>query len=63
MMQRQSPRLWGGWASVKKLDPELWQKVLDQVRKEDKGPWAAWKAKKAIELYKAAGGRYENGHS
>ena len=47
----------GGWASVPKSDPELWARVLAQVKKEP-GPWAAWKAVKADRIYKSRGGRF-----
>jgi hypothetical protein len=47
----------GGWKSVPKSDPELWQKVLDEVRKLP-GPWAAWKAIEADKRYKERGGRF-----
>ena len=36
-------KLEGGWESVPKSDPALWERVLQQVKKEP-GPWAAWKA-------------------
>jgi hypothetical protein len=53
----QSQSLDGGWAKVEKLNPELWEKIVAKVKKEP-GPWAAWKAEKAIKMYKKAGGKY-----
>ena len=51
--------LHGGWATVEKSDPELWAKVLKRVKKLP-GPWAAWKAMKAVEIYKKLGGKYRS---
>ena len=47
----------GGWKSVPKSNPELWQKVLNSVKREP-GPWAAWKAIKADKIYKEKGGKF-----
>lgn len=57
MFSQEDYSLKGGWASVPKSDPELWQRVLNKVKREP-GPWAAWKAEKAIKLYKEKGGKY-----
>lgn len=54
----QSQSLDGGWDTVPKSNPELWARILHKVKKDHPGPWAAWKAKKAIELYKQHGGKY-----
>ena len=51
------PPLKAGWDSVEKTDPELWARILARVKREP-GPWAAWKAAKAIRMYKKAGGGY-----
>ena len=55
---KRSPKLIGGWMTVPKSDPRLWEEVLDEVKKQNPGPWAAWKAEKAIKVYKERGGRY-----
>jgi|694.fasta_scaffold108893_2 hypothetical protein len=52
-----SRSLKGGWKSVPKSNPELWQKVLNSVKREP-GPWAAWKAIKADKIYKEKGGKF-----
>lgn len=49
----------GGWKTVRKTDPVLWENILHKVQKEP-GVWSAWKAKRAIDLYKKMGGRYFN---
>ncbi len=48
----------GGWKSIPKSDPELWNKVLLKVKREEPGKWAAWKSIKAVNLYKKLGGKY-----
>ena len=52
-----SRRPMGGWKSVPKSNPALWQKVLAEVKREP-GPWAAWKAMKTDRIYKDRGGRF-----
>lgn len=47
----------GGWKSIPKSNPQLWSRVLQEVKREP-GPWAAWKAMKADKLYKQRGGRF-----
>ena len=47
----------GGWKSAEKKNPKLWNRVLAQVNREP-GKWAAWKAMKAVRLYKQRGGKY-----
>jgi hypothetical protein len=59
MGQIGSKQLLGGWDSVEKGNPELWQKVLKKVHRENSGPWAAWKAMKAVRIYKEMGGTYK----
>ncbi len=54
---RRSRSLRGGWKSVKKSNPKLWEKVLDEVRKKP-GKWAAWKSMLAVKMYKERGGKY-----
>jgi hypothetical protein len=49
----------GGWDSVEKKNPILWAKIVSKYKKLP-GPWAAWKAKKAIEEYKKRGGKYKS---
>ena len=51
----------GGWKSVRKSNPILWKKVLDEVKKEP-GPWAAWKAIKADKIYQQKGGKFLSPH-
>jgi hypothetical protein len=57
LFSREDYSLNGGWATQPKSDPALWQRVLNKVKKEP-GPWAAWKAQKAVKIYKEKGGRY-----
>jgi hypothetical protein len=57
LLRRKNRSLKGGWKSVPKSNPELWQKVLNSVKKEP-GPWAAWKAIKADKIYKEKGGKF-----
>lgn len=49
--------------TAKKTDPELWEKVKDEVTEGDKGgkpgQWSARKAQMAVQEYKQAGGGYE----
>jgi len=56
-MGQSQAKLEGGWDTVPKSDPVLWNKVLEKVKQEP-GPWSAWKAEKAIKLYKKHGGKY-----
>lgn len=51
----------GGWASVPKSDPKLWESVLSEVKRKNPGPWAAWKSIEADKLYEQRGGRFLNG--
>ena len=50
-------------ATAKKTDPELWEKIKEQVQAGDKGgekgEWSARKAQLAVSEYKKAGGGYE----
>ena len=50
-------------AVAEKKDPELWDKVKDEVTKSDKGgkpgQWSARKAQLATQEYKAEGGKYK----
>lgn len=50
-------------ATAQKTDPELWEKVKDQVTAGDKGgnpgEWSARKAQLAVHEYKAQGGGYK----
>lgn len=48
----------GGWASVPKSDPSLWESVLSEVKRKNPGPWAAWKSIQADKLYEQRGGRF-----
>jgi len=57
LLRRKNKSLKGGWKSVPKSNPELWQKVLNSVKREP-GPWAAWKAMKADKIYKEKGGKF-----
>ncbi|MBV9749017.1 MAG: hypothetical protein JO157_09395 [Acetobacteraceae bacterium] len=49
--------------TAKKTDPQLWEKVKDEVTKGDKGgnpgQWSARKAQLAVSEYKKEGGGYE----
>jgi hypothetical protein len=57
---RKSPnRILGGWKSVPKTNPTLWKKVLAEVKRLP-GPWAAWKAIRADQIYISRGGRFKN---
>ncbi len=52
-------------ATAKKTDPELWEKVKQEVTEGEKGgkagQWSARKAQLAVHDYKAAGGGYVGG--
>jgi hypothetical protein len=50
--------LHGGWISKEKKNPKLWAEVLSDIKKKNPGPWAAWKAMKAVQEYKKRGGKY-----
>ena len=49
--------------SAKRTDPELWERVKDEVTKSDKGgypgQWSARKAQFAVQEYKKRGGGYD----
>ena len=51
-------------SSAEKSDPELWEKVKDEITKGDKGgepgEWSARKAQMAVQEYKKRGGGYED---
>ena len=51
-------------ADAKKTDPELWEKVKDEIKESDKGgdpgQWSARKAQMAVQEYKKRGGGYED---
>ncbi len=50
-------------STAKKTDPELWEKVKEEVTESDKGgkpgQWSARKAQMAVQEYKHEGGGYE----
>ncbi|MEL6916057.1 MAG: Rho termination factor N-terminal domain-containing protein [Pseudomonadota bacterium] len=50
-------------SSAKKSDPELWEKVKEEITESDKGgapgQWSARKAQMAVQEYKRRGGGYE----
>lgn len=49
--------------TAEKTDPKLWDRVKNEVQREDKGgkpgQWSARKAQLAVHDYKAAGGGYQ----
>ena len=49
-------------ADAKKTDPDLWEKVKDEITRSDKGgepgQWSARKAQMAVQEYKKRGGGY-----
>ena len=49
-------------SDAKKTDPELWEKVKDEITRSDKGgdpgQWSARKAQMAVQEYKKRGGGY-----
>ncbi|WGH77406.1 Rho termination factor N-terminal domain-containing protein [Jannaschia ovalis] len=51
-------------ADAKKTDPELWERVKDEIKESDKGgdpgQWSARKAQMAVQEYKKRGGGYED---
>lgn len=51
-------------ANAKRTDPELWEKVKDEITKSDKGgnkgQWSARKAQMAVQEYKKRGGGYSD---
>jgi hypothetical protein len=55
-----SEELFGGWASVPKSDPKLWERVLAEIKNKNPGPWAAWKSIQADKLYEKRGGKFLN---
>jgi len=57
LLRRKNRFFKGGWKSVPKSNPQLWQKVLSSVKREP-GPYAAWKAIKADKIYKKKGGKF-----
>ena len=51
-------------SSAEKSDPELWEKVKEEITRSDKGgepgQWSARKAQLAVQEYKKRGGGYED---
>ena len=51
-------------SDAKKTDPELWEKVKEEITRSDKGgdpgQWSARKAQMAVQEYKKRGGGYED---
>lgn len=51
-------------SSARKTDPDLWEKVKDEITQSDKGgdpgQWSARKAQMAVQEYKQRGGGYED---
>jgi hypothetical protein len=51
-------------SEAKKTDPELWEKVKEEITQSDKGgdpgQWSARKAQMAVQEYKKRGGGYED---
>ena len=49
--------------SAVKTNPKLWEEIVEEVKKGDKGgnpgQWSARKAQMAVRLYKARGGGYK----
>ena len=49
--------------TAKRRNPQLWKRIVDQVKRGDKGglsnTWSARKAQLAVKLYKDKGGLYE----
>ena len=52
-------------SSAKKTDPELWERVKEEITEGDKGgepgQWSARKAQMAVQEYKRRGGGYDDG--